>query len=34
MNFKKIFQAQNKIVDINSYISRYITNEDNVMMVT
>ena len=34
MNLKEAFQAQNKIGELMSYITRYLSDSDNVMTVT
>ncbi len=34
MNLKEAFQTQNKIGELQSYIARYLSDEDNVMTVT
>ena len=34
MNLKEAFQAQNKIGELMAYISRYLSDSDNVMTVT
>ena len=34
MNLKEAFQAQNKLSDLMDYITRYLSDEDNVMTVT
>ena len=34
MNLKEAFQAQNKIGELMSYITRYLSDEDNVMTIT
>ena len=34
MNLKEAFQAQNKIGELQDYITRYLYKSDNVMTIT
>ena len=34
MNLKEAFQAQNKIGELMTYITRYLSDEDNVTTIT